>query len=145
MQSAFITVTMLIATLGTIACRRQDSVPPAAAGPLTAQIVDSGFADAHDTYNAVSCASDGRVYYVLSSQKPDVAASMYSYDPGSGTVQSLGDLNEAAGETGQRSHRARQEPCQLRRIARQAILQHVIWATTRSSTAWRSRAFLLPA
>lgn len=103
MQSALLTATLLISALGTIACRHPDSVPPAVTGSLTAQIVDSGFADAHDTYNAVSCASDGRIYYVLSSAKPDVAARMFSYDPGSGAVQSLGDLNEAAGETGQRS------------------------------------------
>ena len=32
----------------------------------------SGFADAHDTYNAISPASDGKIYYVLSSTRHDV-------------------------------------------------------------------------
>lgn len=103
MQSALLKVVLLISALGATACRRAEPVPPPATGTLTARIIDSGFADAHDSYNAVSCASDGRVYYVLSSEKADVAARMFSYEPGSGTVQSLGDLNEAAGEKDQHS------------------------------------------
>jgi hypothetical protein len=94
------TVGLLISILGMTACRQ---TKPAAAGRLTAQIIDSGFAESHDSYNAVSCARDGRIYYVLSSEKPDVAARMFSYEPGSGSVKSLGDLNEAAGEKDQKS------------------------------------------
>jgi hypothetical protein len=100
MQSKLRTVGLLISILGTTACRQTN---PPAAGKLTAQIIDSGFAESHDSYNAVSCASDGRIYYVLSSEKPDLAACMFSYEPGSGQVKSLGDLNEAAGEKGQKS------------------------------------------
>src|SRR3974390_1330988 len=93
------TLCFVVLALGTVACQREEPVPaPAPAGKLTAQIIDSGFADAHDSYNAVSSASDGRTYYVLSSDKPDAAARMFSYDPGPGTVQYLGDLSEAAGE-----------------------------------------------
>ena len=69
-------------------------------GKLPAKIIPSGFAEAHDTYNAISCASDGRIYYVLSSEKADLGAQMYSYDPKSGTVKHLGDLTEACGEKG---------------------------------------------
>jgi hypothetical protein len=98
MQTALSTVVLLISGFGTIACRQTGSIPTPATGKLTAQIIDSGFADAHDTYNGISCASDGRIYYVLSSEKPDVAGRMFCYEPGSATVQSLGDLNEAAGE-----------------------------------------------
>lgn len=70
------------------------------AGPkqLTAAIHDSGFAQSHDTYNGMGAASDGRIYYVLCSELPDVAGRMYSYDPSSGKTQFLGDLTEAAGE-----------------------------------------------
>ena len=60
--------------------------------------MDSGFAEAHDTYNGISCASDGRIYYVLSSEKVDLAAQMYSYDPTNSAVKHLGDLTEACGE-----------------------------------------------
>ena len=67
---------------------------------MQADIINSGFAEAHDTYNAISCASDGRIYYVLSSEKADVAAQIYSYDPASKAVKHLGDLTEACGEKG---------------------------------------------
>ena len=79
--------------------------PESTPGPrrLTAKMIDSGFADAHDTYNSVSVASDGRVYYVLSSEKADVGARMFSYDPPSNAVKSLGDLTEAAGEAGEKA------------------------------------------
>ena len=71
------TLCFVVLALGTVACQREEPVPaPAPAGKLTAQIIDSGFADAHDSYNAVSSASDGRTYYVLSSDKPDAAARM---------------------------------------------------------------------
>lgn len=95
------TVVLLVPALGSVGCQQAESVvTPAPAGKLTAQIIDSRFADSHDSFNAVSTASDGRIYYVLSSAKPDVAARMFSYDPGTGTVQYLGDLSEAAGEKG---------------------------------------------
>lgn len=83
-------------------CQKAPEPPVRTSGPkqLTAQIIDSGFADSHDTYNAISCASDGRIYYVLSSGKPDQGARMFSYDPSTSAVKPLGDLTEAAGEKG---------------------------------------------
>ena len=63
-----------------------------------AQCIYSGFADAHDTYNAISTASDGKVYYVLSSQRYDVGGQFYRYDPLSGQTEFLADLSEALGE-----------------------------------------------
>jgi hypothetical protein len=65
---------------------------------LTAEIINSGFAAAHDSYNAISCASNGIIYYILSSGQAAIAAQMYSYDPASRSVRHLGDLNQAAGE-----------------------------------------------
>jgi hypothetical protein len=67
---------------------------------LTATVYDSGFAGAHDTYNGMGAGSDGRIYYVLSSERHDVAAQMYSFDPPSGRIAHLGDLTEACGEKG---------------------------------------------
>lgn len=58
----------------------------------------SGFADAHDTYNAISPASDGKIYYVLSSTRHDVGGQMYSYDPKTDSTKFLADLSEALGE-----------------------------------------------
>lgn len=93
----------LLALAGIVGCTTPKTAEPApAAGParLTATIIDSGFPEAHDTYNSISCASDGRIYYVLSSQKVDLAAQMYVFDPKTNAVKHLGDLTEAAGEKG---------------------------------------------
>jgi hypothetical protein len=65
---------------------------------LTARIHDSGFALAHDTYNGMGAASDGRIYYVLCSETFEVGAKMYAYDPTTDAVRFLGDLTEACGE-----------------------------------------------
>ena len=67
---------------------------------LTAKIYDSEFPQAHDTYNAMGTGSDGRIYYVLSSEQIDVAAQVRSFDPATGRIEKLGDLSEASGEKG---------------------------------------------
>lgn len=67
-------------------------------GKLVAKIHNSGFANAHDSYNSISSASDGKIYYVLSSEAFDVAAQMYSFDPATQKIEHLADLNEASGE-----------------------------------------------
>lgn len=71
--------------------------------PLIASCFDSGFLEAHDTYNAMSVASDGRLYYVLSSDKFDVAGQMFRFDPLKEEIKFLGDLNVICGEAGQKS------------------------------------------
>lgn len=58
----------------------------------------SGFEDAHDTYNAITEASDGKIYYVLSSTRHDVGGQMYSYDPEADKVEFIADLSVALGE-----------------------------------------------
>jgi hypothetical protein len=72
-----------------------------AQGPaLTAKTFNSGFSIAHDTYNAIDVASDGNVYYVLSSQSIDTGGQMYSFNPRTGKIKHCGDLTEACGEKG---------------------------------------------
>jgi hypothetical protein len=65
---------------------------------IIATVYNSGFEHAHDTYNGISSASDGKIYYVLCSQLMDVAGQMYSFDPKTGTNEHLGDLTEICGE-----------------------------------------------
>src|SRR5665811_2269174 len=65
---------------------------------LIATVYNSGFEHAHDTYNGISSASDGKIYYVLCSQLIDVAGQMYSFDPKTGMIEHLGDLTEICGE-----------------------------------------------
>lgn len=65
---------------------------------LQAAVYNSGFPDAHDTYNGMGCASDGRIFYVLSSERHDVAAKMYCFNPKTRSTRFVGDLNQACGE-----------------------------------------------
>ena len=65
---------------------------------ITATVYNSGFEHAHDTYNGLSSASDGKIYYVLCSTLLDVAGQMYCFDPKTGKTEHLGDLTEICGE-----------------------------------------------
>ncbi|MEN6332916.1 MAG: hypothetical protein ABFE01_01575, partial [Phycisphaerales bacterium] len=58
----------------------------------------SGFAQAHDTYNGMGTASDGRIFYVLSSERFDIGAQMFCYDPVTDKIERVGDITEACGE-----------------------------------------------
>jgi hypothetical protein len=65
---------------------------------LTARTYNSGFPLAHDTYNGMGTGSDGRIYYVLSSERHDTAGQMYVFDPSTEQIRHLGDLTEVSGE-----------------------------------------------
>ena len=73
---------------------------PASSAGLIGRTYNSGFELAHDTYNGMSVASDGRIYYVLSSESFETGAQMYCYDPSTDKIKHLGDLTEACGEKG---------------------------------------------
>jgi hypothetical protein len=75
-------------------------ISPIHAGQLSADSFDSGFAQAHATFNGMLAASDGKIYYVLCSESIDIGAQMYSYDPANGRILHLADLTEASGEKG---------------------------------------------
>ncbi|MEN8228849.1 MAG: hypothetical protein ABFS38_11905 [Bacteroidota bacterium] len=68
--------------------------------PLIAKHYYSGFELAHDTYNTISAASDGKIYYCLSSQSIDIGGQYYVYDPSSDQTEHLGDITEICGEAG---------------------------------------------
>ncbi len=67
---------------------------------ITATVYNSGFGEAHDTYNGISSASDGKIYYVLCSQLMDVAGQVFCFDPKTAAIEHLGDLTEICGEKG---------------------------------------------
>ncbi len=67
---------------------------------LSARTYDSGFPQGHDTYNGMGAGSDGRIYYVLSSESIDVGAQMFAFDPKSRKVTRLADVTAACGEKG---------------------------------------------
>ena len=58
----------------------------------------SGFELAHDTYNALSMASDGKIYYILCSESIDTGGQFYCYDPGTDQTRFICDLTHACGE-----------------------------------------------
>jgi hypothetical protein len=47
-------------------------------------------------------ASDGRIYYVLSSERYDTAGQMFVFDPATSQIRRVGDLSEACGEKNKR-------------------------------------------
>lgn len=88
-----------------LACLSMNNSKNAFAQPpgLQARPFHSGFPLAHDTYNAISVAGNGKVYYVLSSQSIDTGGQMYSYDPRNDKIAFCGDLTEACGEKGSKA------------------------------------------
>ena len=69
---------------------------------LTATPFYSGFELAHDTYNALAAASDGKIYYVLCSESYHEGGRMYVFDPATNQTHFLADLTEICGEAGQK-------------------------------------------
>lgn len=67
-------------------------------GVLPARWHDSGFPAGDDHYNALTAASDGKLYYVLCSKGIGTGARMFSFDAATGQTKLLGDLTEAVGE-----------------------------------------------
>ncbi|MEX1137468.1 MAG: hypothetical protein WEB89_11235 [Balneolales bacterium] len=65
---------------------------------ITAQHYYSGFDLAHDTYNALSTASDGKIYYVLSSESISRGGQVCVYDPETEEIKILADLTDICGE-----------------------------------------------
>ena len=110
----------------------QDGAAPAqnsGASPktLTAKVYNSGFDIAHDTYNAIDVASDGKVYYVLSSQSIDTGGQMFSFDPKTGKPNHCGDLTGSLWREGCEDDLAWQEPCAFCRIERNIVLRYPRW------------------
>ncbi|OIN60861.1 hypothetical protein [Arsenicibacter rosenii] len=58
----------------------------------------SGFPLAHDTYNAITAASDGNIYYVLCSESYDTGGQMYAYNPVTGQTEWIAGLTDICGE-----------------------------------------------
>ncbi|HWQ91606.1 MAG TPA: hypothetical protein VN673_08035 [Clostridia bacterium] len=101
-SSLFTTATVSLLALGLGHAQAKDD-PFSAGRTLKAITYNSGFPEAHDTYNGMGTGSDGKIYYVLSSESIDVGAQMYCFDPRTKTIRHVGDLTEACGEKGTRA------------------------------------------
>jgi hypothetical protein len=67
---------------------------------IKALTYNSGFPLGHDSYNAMGTGSDGKIYYVLSSDKIEQGAKMFRFDPKTKRITEVGDLTEVCGEKG---------------------------------------------
>ena len=63
----------------------------------------SGFDLAHDTYHAIGAASDGKIYYVLSSESLEQGGRLYVFDPTTEGITMLADLTAVSGEADQKA------------------------------------------
>ena len=70
---------------------------------IIAKTYNSGFALGHDSYNAMGTGSDGKIYYVLSTESVDQGAKMFCFDPKTKQIKEIGDLTEACGEKGSKA------------------------------------------
>ncbi len=70
---------------------------------LIARTYKSGFDLSHDTYNGISTASDGKIYYVQSSESYESGAKIFCYDPVKDEIKCIGDLTDACGEKGKKT------------------------------------------
>jgi hypothetical protein len=87
-------MTVLLLVAG-IALAADPFVP---ARKLTARMISSNFPEGHDTYNGMGTGSDGRIYYVLSTEPYNIGGRMFVYDPKKDKVSFVADLTEACGE-----------------------------------------------
>lgn len=77
---------------------RIDIINKAPRKRMQAQQFYSGFKLAHDTYNSISAASNGKIYYILSSQALEKGGKMFVYDPNKDEINFIADLTEVCGE-----------------------------------------------
>ncbi|MEN8191283.1 MAG: hypothetical protein ABFS12_00620 [Bacteroidota bacterium] len=99
--SIFRKIVILVLVITSIGCeqhKNSDELKPNSSKRLISRTYSSGFELSHDTYNGLSTASDGKIYYVQSSESYKIGAQMYCYDPVTDTIKHLGDLTEACGE-----------------------------------------------
>ncbi len=61
---------------------------------LVAVSFDTGFEQADDTWNSLSIASDGKIYYSFSTVEVDQGAQFYVFDPVTEQIRFLGDFTE---------------------------------------------------
>jgi hypothetical protein len=65
---------------------------------LVAETFSSDFPLAHDSYNCISAADDGYVYYTLSSMSATEGGRVYRFNPATENIRLLGDLTTLCGE-----------------------------------------------
>ena len=96
--SAVLSMAVLVGAVGTSALHGKDSPSRV----IRATAYNSHFpvaADPGEAFNGMGVASDGTVYYVLSSNKYNIPGQMYSLNPKTKAITHIDDLNDAVGQT----------------------------------------------
>jgi hypothetical protein len=65
---------------------------------ITAEIFQTDFPASDCNYHSITAASDGKIYFSLSTHNEDYACRFYSFDPKSKKIKLLGKLDEVVGE-----------------------------------------------
>jgi hypothetical protein len=94
-HSFAIAVLALLAASTTLVAQKADSKV------LRATAYDSHFPAAEkpgEAFNGIGVASDGTIYYVLSSAKYNISGQIYSFDPKTKTITHISNLNDATGQ-----------------------------------------------
>ncbi len=77
-----------------VSCNRQTHSEYDQESPLFAISYDTGFSHADDTWNSLSTASDGKIYYSFSTVDVDQGAQLHVFDPVSEQIDFLVDFTE---------------------------------------------------
>jgi len=85
---------ILLATVPFLISCGDYSEPEASTEPLVATVYNTNFEQAGNTWNSLSSASDGKIYYSFSTTDVDQGAQFYSFDPATGEISVLADLTE---------------------------------------------------
>lgn len=100
-HSLLVIIVLTMVIFGCIQTRNHNAEVTIVSTPdsiITATVYNSGFEYSHDTYNGLSSASDGKIYYVLCSERIDLGGQFYCLDPATGEIEHLGELSELCGE-----------------------------------------------
>lgn len=111
MKDYNILITLLSLVLISLGCNKpvKKDNPSTTNTKLIVNTYNSGFQEekprSHKTYNGLSSASDGKIYYALKSASIDEGAQMYSFDPKTDKINHLCDITEVCGEKGEKGNR----------------------------------------
>ena len=100
----FYSMLLTSAVLLTVSCTAERSGEPPhssryiTADTLQATTYDTGFDEGGISWNSISTASDGKVYYSLSTTDIDQGAQFYSFDPGTDQIELVADFTEVVGD-----------------------------------------------
>ena len=90
-------VLVIVFSLLLVSCNGESNRDDGPKSALVAVSYDTGFEEADDTWNSLSVAADGKIYYSFSTVDVDQGAQFYVFDPATEKIEFLGDFTELTG------------------------------------------------